>query len=302
MSSPDQPPADGAGWVIEERAPAKVNLTLEVVGRRADGRHDLDSVVVFTGVADRLRFAPAPEISLELDGPFAGALVGEVDNLVLRAARRLAAASGRRSGARIALRKELPVAAGLGGGSADAAATLRGLRRLWGLGVGDEELAPLAYDLGADVTVCLGDRPARMRGIGERVERLVDWPRLDLVLVNPMVPLSTAAVFAGLGVAPGTPLGDGPRLGAPPAGAALVAWLRRGRNDLEAPARRLAPVLDEVLGALAAQPGCQLARMSGSGATCFGLFTDRGARDRALDELNRRRPAWWLVATTVEAP
>jgi 4-diphosphocytidyl-2-C-methyl-D-erythritol kinase len=292
--------AGRAGQVVEERAPAKLNLTLDIVGRRPDGRHELDSVVVFTGVGDHLDFAEAGELSLELDGPFARALDEDVDNLVLRAARRLAAATGCRAGARITLWKELPVAAGLGGGSADAAATLRGLRRLWRLDVTDQELAPVAYELGADVTVCLGARPARMRGIGERVEPLVDWPRLDLVLVNPMVSLATADVFAELR-ATGEAAHDGrPRLGVPPAGDALVGWLQRGRNDLEAPARRLEAAIGEVLGALAAQPGCQLARMSGSGATCFGLFADMAARDRARDHLRRHQPAWWVVATEVE--
>lgn len=288
--------------VIEEHAPAKLNLTLDVVGRRADGRHELDSIVVFTAAGDRLHFEAAPDLSLDLQGPFASSLAGEPDNLVLRAARRLAVAAECPAAARMTLRKELPVAAGLGGGSADAAATLRGLRRLWRLPLDDGELEQLAGELGADVPVCVRARPARMRGIGERLEPLAEWPSLDLVLVNPMVSLATADVFAEIG-ATGPVDGDGERQpGASPSGDAVLDWLQRGRNDLEAPACRLQPVIEEVLAALAAQSGCQLARMSGSGATCFGLFTDAALRDRARDRLSRDRPAWWIVATAVEGP
>ena len=281
-----------AAGVVEEHAPAKVNLDLLITGRRADGYHELDSLVVFTSPADRLVLHPAPDLSLEMGGPFAAAL-GGADNLVLRAAQVLAAHAGRAPQARIVLEKNLPVAAGLGGGSADAAATLRGLDRLWRLGLGTAALAPLAERLGADVPVCLAARPARMRGIGERLEPVPDLPALALLLVNPRRPLATAAVFAALGPLPAAP----PERGPPPgAWSAFLDWLRVRPNHLEGPARRLLPAIDEVLAALARQPGCALARMSGSGATCFGLFTNAAACAQAEAALRQARPDWWIAA------
>jgi 4-diphosphocytidyl-2-C-methyl-D-erythritol kinase len=279
---------------LEEQAPAKVNLDLRVTGRRPDGYHELDSVVAFAACADRLTFAPDRQLALELKGLFAAALAGVPDNLVLRAARRLADHAGRPPQVRITLDKRIPVAAGLGGGSADAAATLRGLCRLWGLGLTTADLLPLALELGADVPVCLRARPARMRGIGERIEP-VELPELDLVLANPHCAVSTAQVFAGLGAIapPGTP--DPPM---PTGRAELLAWLRARGNHLETPARRLAPPIGEVIEALAAQPGCRLARMSGSGATCFGLFDDQPAAAQAAAAIRRARPSWWVVGTT----
>ena len=282
--------------LIEEAAPAKINLDLCITGRRPDGYHELDSLVVFGPPADVLRFAPANRLSLEVCGPFAGALAGEADNLVLRAARRLAGHAGRRATARITLEKNLPVAAGLGGGSGDAAASLRGLNRLWRLGLAEGDLMPPAGDLGADVPVCLAGRPARMRGVGERLERLGGLPPLFLLLVNPGRPLPTAAVFRELGALP-PPI---PEPGPPPRQpAALLAWLRARANHLEAPARRLEPAIDAVLAALAAEPGCELARMSGSGATCFGLFADRAALEAAADRIRRAQPTWWVACSPV---
>lgn len=184
---------------LEEQAPAKVNLDLWVTGRRPDGWHELDSLVVFTAWCDRLRFAPDAGLSLELGGPFAPALADTSDNLVLRAARRLAAGAGRQPDVRILLEKRIPVAAGLGGGSADAAATLRGLNRLWRLGLSLADLLPVAAGLGADVPACLIGRPTWMRGIGERLEPIEGLAALALVLVNPNRMLPTAAVFAALG-------------------------------------------------------------------------------------------------------
>jgi 4-diphosphocytidyl-2-C-methyl-D-erythritol kinase len=278
---------------LEEQAPAKVNLDLRVCGRRPDGYHELDSVVAFTAWADRLTFAAARELTLELRGPFAAALAGQSDNLVLRAARRLAERSRRQPHVRIALDKRIPVAAGLGGGSADAAATLRGLCRLWGLELAVPDLLPLAVELGADVPVCLLSRPARMRGIGERLEP-VELPVLDLVLANPNRAVSTAEVFAALGpIAPAS----APDPPLPTGRADVLAWLRARGNDLEAPARRLAPVIGETLDALGAQPGCRLARMSGSGATCFGVFDDAPAATWAALAMRRARPDWWVIST-----
>ena len=281
---------------LEEHAPAKVNLDLLITGRRADGYHELDSLVVFASPGDRLLLQPAAELSLAVRGPFAAALAG-ADNLVLRAAQALAAHAGRAPAARIVLEKNLPVAAGLGGGSADAAAALRGLARLWRLGPA-AALAPLAARLGADVPVCLASRPARMRGIGERLEPARGLPELALLLINPNRPLATAAVFAALGPPPAAPPARGP----PPVDwAGLVDWLRTRPNHLEAPARRLLPAIDEVLQALARQPGCALARMSGSGATCFGLFAERAALERAAATLRPARPDWWIAAGSTVA-
>jgi 4-diphosphocytidyl-2-C-methyl-D-erythritol kinase len=281
---------------IEEAAPAKINLDLCITGRRSDGYHELDSLVVFGPPADRLTFAPADRLTLELAGPFAEALADEPDNLVLRAARRLAEHAGHPPAARIMLEKNLPVAAGLGGGSGDAAATLRGLNRFWRLGLAEGDLMPLARDLGADVPVCVASRPARMRGIGERLEWLSELPALALLLVNPNRPVATAPVFKGLGRLP-SPV---PEQGPPPSERALLlAWLRARENHLEAPARRLEPAIGVVLQALAAQPGCELARMSGSGATRFGLFADEAALEAAAAAIRRAQPAWWVACSRV---
>ena len=280
---------------VDERAAAKINLDLWVVGRRADGYHELDSLVVFAPPCDRLRFLDEPGLSLVGPGRAAGAPAAPPHHLVLRAPRALAERVGRAPGARITLDKRIPVAAGLGGGSADAAATRRGLNRRWQLGLSAADLLPLAAGLGADVPVCLAARPTRMRGIGDRLEPVRDLPELFLLLVNPRQPVSTAAVFSGLGDLAGAP----PDLGPPPAALSrLMAWLRARPNHLEAPARRLLPALDQVLAALAGQPGCALARMSGSGATCFGLFDDRDALARAAAAIAAAHPDWWVAPTT----
>ena len=282
---------------LKEQAPAKVNLDLRITGRRPDGYHELDSVVAFTAWADRLTFTPDRRLTLEPSGPFAAALADHTDNLVLRAARRLAEHAGCPPHVRIKLDKRIPVAAGLGGGSADAAATLRGLSRLWQLRLADADLLPLALELGADVPVCLRSGPARMRGIGERIEPL-ELPVLDLVLANPNHAVATAQVFAGLG--PVVPAAC-PDSAVPTDRPALLGWLRARGNDLEAPARRLAPVIREVLGALSAQPGCGLAGMSGSGATCFGVFDDPEAAARAATAMRGARPSWWVISTATRA-
>lgn len=278
---------------VEEQAPAKLNLGLRITGRRPDGYHELDSCVVFTELADRLTVMPADRLGLEVVGSFAHALRGQPDNLVLRAARALAAHAGRTPDVRFLLEKRIPVAAGLGGGSADAAATLRALGRLWQLGLEPSELLAIAVELGADVPVCVLGQSARMRGIGERLEPIA-LPPLDLVLANPDLAVSTARVFAGLG-----PIGpaSGCPLPVPARRADLMDWLRAFGNDLEAPARRLAPVIDQVLEAIGAQPGCQLARMTGSGATCFGVFEDEDAAGRGAAAVLRAHPRWWVMRT-----
>jgi 4-diphosphocytidyl-2-C-methyl-D-erythritol kinase len=278
---------------LEEPAPAKVNLDLCITGRRADGYHELDSVVVFGAAADRLTFRPGPALRLEVAGRFAGALDAEADNLVLRAARRLAGLAGVAPDVAITLEKNLPVAAGLGGGSADAAATLRGLDRFWRLGLSAAELMPVAQGLGADVPVCLLSRPARMRGIGERLERLEGLPEWYVLLVHPAVPCPTGPVFAELGaippqIWPQRPAGD------------WLGWLRSRPNHLEAPACRLVPRIHDTLSAIARQKGCRLARMSGSGAACFGLFEDSGAAAMAEAAIGIEHPSWWLALGPIE--
>jgi 4-diphosphocytidyl-2-C-methyl-D-erythritol kinase len=274
--------------LLEEFAPAKVNLALHVLGRRADGYHRLDSLVAFADVGDVLRAAPAETLSFALQGPRAAALPAEGENLVLRAARVLADAAGGRLGAHVVLEKHLPVASGIGGGSADAAATLRLLARLWRLDLPTEEMRRLALSLGADVPVCLGARPARMGGIGEALAPAPRLPPCGLALVNPGVSVATPAVFAARHGAFSPPLAL-PE-GWPDAGT-MARDLARAGNDLQAAAITLAPSIREVLGALRARTGCLLARMSGSGATCFGLFPTVAAARAAAEALTR--PGWW---------
>lgn len=271
---------------LQELAPAKVNLALHVTGRRPDGYHLLDSLVVFARVGDMLEAEPAAGVSLTLGGKFGGSLGVDGDNSVLRAAALLRPQG---QGAALRLTKVLPVAAGLGGGSADAAAALRLLARLWGLPLprAEETLA-----LGADVPVCLAGRAARMRGIGERLDP-VDLPPFWLVLANPGVPVSTPAVFAALAARENPGLPPIPALGD---AAELCAWLGKTRNDLETPARAIAPEVAATLEALAAQPGCGLARMSGSGATCVGIFAKEAAALDAMAALRAAHPRWWAMA------
>jgi 4-diphosphocytidyl-2-C-methyl-D-erythritol kinase len=272
---------------VREFAPAKINLHLHVVGRRQDGYHLLDSLVVFAGIGDWLSVSPAPDLSLTLTGPFAAGLAAEPDNLVLRAARGLADLAGIRPTGAIRLEKNLPVASGIGGGSADAAAALRLLCRFWGV---SPDLTRLAQSLGADVPVCLLSRPALMSGIGEILAPAPPVPEAGVVLVNPGVAVSTPAVFrARTG-------GFSPPAAFPAAGwasARLLAQTLAGtHNDLEAAARCMAPEINDALAALANAPGCLIARMSGSGATCFGLFEDALAARHAADTV--RRDGWWV--------
>jgi 4-diphosphocytidyl-2-C-methyl-D-erythritol kinase len=268
-----------------EFAPAKVNLALHVVGRRRDGYHLLDSLVAFPRLGDLVEAEPDSGVSLAIDGPFARDLPKDSSNLVLRAAA-LMAGAGR--GAALRLTKNLPVASGIGGGSADAAATLRLLTRLW-----DKPLPEPAavLGLGADVPVCLDARAARMTGIGERLQPLA-LPPFWMVLANPGVAVATAAVFAGLRRSANPPLAAVPALGDVDA---LAAFLATQRNDLELPASALAPAISEALAALAAQPGCRLARMSGSGATCFGLFASEPAALAAAKQVAKARRDWWVA-------
>lgn len=270
----------------EARAPAKINLALHVTGRRDDGYHTLDSLVVFADAADVVRVRPAAAPSLRVTGPMAAGVPTDASNLVLRAA----AAMG--VSAEIELEKHLPAAGGIGGGSSDAAATLRALAAM----TGRAPPADLAA-LGADVPVCMAPGPARMRGIGEIVAPLATLPPLDAVLVNPGVAVPTPRVFSRLAGRENPQLPD--PLPAFDGAAALIDWLAVQRNDLEPPARALAPEIDAALAALARAPGCRLARMSGSGATCFGLFVDAAAAARAAGSL--ARPGWWVRAVRLGA-
>lgn len=272
---------------VRETAPAKINLCLHVAGRRADGYHFLESLVVFADVADVVTASPGAGLSLAVTGPERVALQAGPDNLVLRAARAMGVTD-----AALVLDKHLPVASGIGGGSADAAATLRALARLTG--------RPLPSDadvlrLGADVPVCLSGRPARMTGIGEVLAPLPALPSLWCVLVNPRVPVPTPKVFAALPRSDAPPLPDLPAA-ALASGGAFAGWLDgQTRNDLVAPAQRLAPVLTTVLESLAGTPACLLARMSGSGGTHFGLYPDATAARTAARFLTARHPDWWIV-------
>ncbi|WP_211187695.1 4-(cytidine 5'-diphospho)-2-C-methyl-D-erythritol kinase [Neoroseomonas marina] len=277
-------------------APAKVNLYLHVTGRRADGYHLLDSLVAFAGVGDELLAAPAAGLTLAVDGPAAAALAGETDNLVLRAARALATAAGVPAGAALRLHKHLPVASGIGGGSADAAAALRALNALWGLGWPEARLAEVALALGADVPACVASRPCRMGGIGEVLGPAPRLPPVGMVLTNPRVALPTPAVFrarqGGFSAPAALPSGWDDAAG-------MAADLAALGNDLEAPAIGLCPPVAEALAALRSLPGCLLARMSGSGATCFALF---GGADDAVAAAQLLPEAWWRWGGGLHGP
>ncbi|MBS0640089.1 MAG: 4-(cytidine 5'-diphospho)-2-C-methyl-D-erythritol kinase [Proteobacteria bacterium] len=275
---------------LSEFAPAKINLYLHVVGRRADGYHLLDSLAVFASIGDRLSAEPDASLLLTLAGPFAAGLTAEADNLVLRAARALAVELGVAPRGRVTLEKHLPVASGIGGGSADAAAALRLLARLWGFAPGAERMAALASGLGADVPVCVVCRPARMQGIGEVLTSVPALPPFGMVLVNPGIAVATPAVFKAR-TGNFSPPAALPAYGWADA-QTLADWLRGTRNDLEPPARSLAPIIGDVLDALAADPRCLLARMSGSGATCFGLYETAALAEAAAKAL--ARPGWWV--------
>jgi 4-diphosphocytidyl-2-C-methyl-D-erythritol kinase len=278
---------------ISVAAPAKINLYLHVVGCRPDGYHELDSLVAFADIADTVTAAPADELSLAIDGRFAGALAGDADNLVLRAAALLAHRFGIAAGAALRLAKQLPVASGIGGGSSDAAAALRALQALWALPATADELAMLAARLGADVPVCLLGRAAWLGGIGERLEPAPPLPPIAILLVNPGIALSTPAVFKARRGA----FSAAARFTAMPGDAvALAAALRERRNDLTEAAVALVPAIGEVLALLTACDGALLARMSGSGATCFALFAEDGVAQKAAARLAAAHPQWWVAA------
>jgi 4-diphosphocytidyl-2-C-methyl-D-erythritol kinase len=276
---------------VRRFAAAKINLYLHVLGRRDDGYHELDSLVVFADVGDELIFTPAAALTIEVEGPFAAGVPVDARNLVLKAAVALQTEAGVAAGARIRLVKALPVASGLGGGSSDAAQALLGLSSLWGLKDAGDRVATLAARLGADVPVCLGARPAYFGGIGERLDPAPALPDLCLVLANAGLPVSTPAVFrtrTGPFSAPGRlteSIGDA---------ADLARALLARRNDLEAAAEQVEPQIARVRGALADAKGCLLARVSGSGGTCFGLFGTAAAATAAAAGIAGKHPTWWV--------
>ena len=284
---------------------AKVNLTLHVLGRRADGYHDIESVVAFADCADRLTLTPGSELTLQMSGPLAQACGATSDNLVLKAARLLAERVPNMKAGSFTLDKVLPVAAGIGGGSADAAAALRLLAQMNGLSLDDERLLEVALATGADVPVCLASRACDMTGVGETLLPL-SLPIIPCVMVHPCVPVATRDVFDALGLRNGELL-----VGAtdvfrgtdwPEAGASVEDWvevLAADTNDLEAPATRIQPVIGEVISALNATNGAWLARMSGSGATCFAIYENTADAGRAADKIRRDHPEWWVHAGTL---
>ena len=281
--------------MLTEPALAKVNLYLRVVGRREDGYHLLDSLAVFPGAADILHAIPADDLSLEVSGPHGAGLTTGPENLVMRAARALAVAAGTGAGARLMLDKRLPVASGIGGGSADAAAALRILARLWDLCLPPDRLAAVAQSLGADVPVCLASRSTRMQGAGEVLLLAPVLPPGGMVLVNPGAAVATPEVFRARSGAFST----SPALPTAWADAVtMAADLAPLGNDLEFPAMALCPAIAPVLDWLRAQPGCLLARMSGSGATCFALFTDAAGAGAVAATV----PApWWAWGGTLSS-
>jgi 4-diphosphocytidyl-2-C-methyl-D-erythritol kinase len=290
---------------LTDDARAKVNLTLRVVGRRVDGYHDLESVVAFCDCADRLTLEPGPQLSLTTTGPRAQDCGEVLDNLVIKAARLLGERVPGFAAGAFTLEKVLPVAAGIGGGSADAAAALRLLARVNGLSLDDPRVIEVARLTGADVPVCVSSRACVMTGVGETLLPL-GLPKMPCVLVNPRVAVATKDVFAALGLRHGelrVGIADVIRAPAWPEGdSSLDRWigaLAAGTNDLEAPAKSIQPVIGEVLSALENAAGARLARMSGSGATCFAIFDDDAAAQRAAQAIQREQPQWWVHAGTL---
>lgn len=274
-------------------APAKINLALHVTGLRADGYHLIDTLVAFTRFGDRLTIVDAPEDAFSVSGPFADSVPRDGQNLVLRAVEALRGVAPDAGPVSINLEKNLPVASGVGGGSSDAAAVLRALVERWGVGLGTDDLARIGLSLGADLPMCLAARPLVASGIGETISPVDGFPPIGIVIVNPGKGVATASVFAALESREGSSL---PKLPRHLDFHTLCNWLETTRNDLEAPARRLEPAIDEALAALR-KAGAHFWRMSGSGATCFGLFESGNLAKRAAASIRARRPEWFVAAT-----
>jgi 4-diphosphocytidyl-2-C-methyl-D-erythritol kinase len=294
-----------------ERAPAKVNLTLRVLGRRPDGYHELESLVVFATIGDALAFTPGGSLALAVRGPTAVAAGDLADNLVLKAARALAERMEGLEVGRFVLSKRLPVAAGLGGGSTDAAAALRLVARHNGIALDDARLMAAARATGADVPVCLDPQPRLMRGIGEVLSPPWRLPGLPALLINPRVSVATKDVFAALHAAPLLARPQPPGLAeegwagggqenVARARGDLIDFVSRHGNDLEGAAIALHPAIAQALAALRTLPGCRLARMSGSGASCFGLFESNRAAVAAARALRLAHPQWWIRPTVLD--
>jgi 4-diphosphocytidyl-2-C-methyl-D-erythritol kinase len=282
----------GPGYRIN--APAKINFYLHLLDRRDDGYHLLDSLIAFAAIHDVVTVHPGETLNLTVDGPFASFMPDDGDNLVLRAALALQTARGLDAGAAITLTKNLPVAAGIGGGSADAAAALLGLNALWGLEATDRELAELGLTLGADVPACLRGAPLYAGGVGEVIEPAPALPTMGLILANPNRPVSTAAVFSEFG---GRFTAAGRFETSLDGVTAFAAGLAERRNDLMEPACRIEPEINAVLDALGNAEGCLLSRLSGSGPTCFGLFETKEIASAAAISISARHPGWWVQPT-----
>ena len=281
-------------------APAKVNLYLHVLGKRDDGYHLLDSLVVFAGIGDEISASESEsaELALTIDGPFADGLAADQSNLVLKAASALREQTGVRAGARIRLTKNLPLASGIGGGSSDAATTLQALTGLWRCDLPLGQLQGMALALGADVPICLAAKPSFVGGIGGEIEGAGPLPSAWLLLANPLVATPTAAVFEKRR----GHFSTNARWSRPPATFdGLVRHLEGTRNDLTPAALEVTPVIADVLADLAALPHCALARLSGSGATCFGLFEDEQGALEAEQLVRQQRPGWWVRAARIMA-
>ena len=273
--------------MIEAFAPAKINLSLHVTGQRTDGHHLLDSLVVFVDVGDRVFFEAADELLLTVTGPCSAGVPTDSSNLVLRAAKLLDA----NKGARITLEKNLPAASGIGGGSSDAASAVRGLCRLWQVEPSNDVIA-----LGADLPVCMKAQPTRMRGIGDQLTGIPQLPDTWLVLVNPNVEVATPEVFLRLVDKAQPPMETIPNFHS---ARDFADWLKTTRNDLQTPAIEIEPVIGEAISVIEALHGCLISRMSGSGATCWGLFATKKAADDAAAVIQSLKPDWWSTATKI---
>ncbi len=278
-------------------APAKINLYLHITGKRTDGLHELESLIVFAETCDVISFRPSKTLSLEISGPQANQLKEQDSkNIILKAVESMSSLidSNVDVGVEIHLQKFLPIAAGIGGGSADAAATLRALKILWNVSLSDNQLMNLAYSLGSDVPVCILGTSAYLAGVGEKVTPVESIPKIPLLLVNPKIPLPTSLVFNSW---KGSNSTLNPIVSFSGSVSKLVAELRDRRNDLEDPARSLVPQIDEVICEIQSQRGCELARMSGSGATCFGIFLKQEDLTIAASRIKMSHPNWWVMET-----
>ncbi len=282
--------------VVRVQAPAKVNLYLHVTGRRADGYHLLDSLFVFAADGDVVTVRESDRLTLDIRGPYADALPGGEENIVLKAARLLAEVCGEKTGAAVTLEKNLPVAAGIGGGSADAAATLKALLKLWNQTVPPAQLHEIALKLGADVPSCLAAKAVQVSGIGEVLTPAPQLPPLFLVLVNPNRPVFTPAVFKAREPVFSDPAPFTEKM---TDFDVFIRALAARRNDLSDAACQIEPAVFEVLQALRADPACRLARMSGSGGTCFGLFASAGEASLCCQRIRGNHPDWWVLNTRV---